>query len=147
MNRPDYGITTTLHGIGFDKGRQLAIDTLKTEGFGIVSEIDVTKTFKEKLNADFRRYTILGACNPPAAHHALSTDLFVGLFLPCNVCVFEEHPGKDDGCVTVSIVKPTALFEIMKNPELVGLATEIDARLARVVERLGAPCPEHAVAA
>jgi len=134
MANPDYGITTTLRGIAFDGARQLAIDTLKTEGFGIVSEIDVTKTMKEKLNVDFARYTILGACNPPAAHHALTTDPFVGLFLPCNVCVFEA-----DGAITVSAIRPTALYEIMKNPQLVGLAAEIDARLDRVIQRLQGP--------
>ena len=146
MRTPEGGFTTTLHGIGFDKARQRTIDALKTEGFGVVSEIDVTKTLKEKLGVDFRRYTILGACNPAAAHHALSTDLFVGLQLPCNVCVFEEHPGKADGCATVAIAKASAMFEGMKNPELMGLAAEIDARLARVVQRLGTPCPEHAAA-
>jgi uncharacterized protein (DUF302 family) len=146
MRAPDYGFTKTLHGLGFDAARTLAIDTLKTEGFGIVSEIDVTKTLKDKLDEDFRRYTILGACNPRLALGALSTDLFVGLLLPCNVIVFEEHPGKPDGCVTVSIAKPTSMFEIVKNPELSGLAAEVDARLARVLERLGAPCPEHPAA-
>lgn len=143
MRTPDYGFTKTLHGVGFDAGRTLAIEALKTEGFGIVSEIDVTKTMKDKLDEDFRRYTILGACNPRLAHGALSTDLFVGLLLPCNVIVFEEHPGRKDGCVTISIAKPTSMFEIVKNPELSGLASEVDARLARVLDRLGEPCPEH----
>ena len=77
----------------YDEAIEKTKAALKTVGFGVLTEIDVKKTMKEKLNADFRRYTILGACNPPLAHKALSTDLEIGLLLPCNVVVYEEGEG------------------------------------------------------
>ena len=105
---------------------------LKEEGFGILTEIDVKATLKQKLNADFRKYVILGACNPSLAHRALSTDLEIGLFLPCNVIVYEE-----DGGSVVSIVDPLLMLDVMENPDLDPVAQEARARLERVVEALG----------
>lgn len=105
---------------------------LKEEGFGVLTEIDVKATLKEKLDADFRKYVILGACNPSLAHRALSTDLEIGLLLPCNVIVYEE-----DGGSVVSIVDPLLMMDVMENPDLDPVAQEARARLQRVVEALG----------
>lgn len=105
---------------------------LKEEGFGILTEIDVKATLKEKLDADFRKYVILGACNPSLAHRALSTDLEIGLFLPCNVIVYEE-----DGGSVVAIVDPLLMLDVMENPDLDPVAQEARARLQWVVEALG----------
>ena len=105
---------------------------LKEEGFGVLTEIDVKATLKKKLGADFRKYVILGACNPPLAHRALSTDLEIGLLLPCNVIVYEE-----DGGSVVSIVDPIAMLGVVENPDLGPVAEEARARLQRVIEALG----------
>jgi len=105
---------------------------LKEEGFGILTEIDVKATLKQKLDADFRKYVILGACNPSLAHRALSTDLEIGLLLPCNVIVYEE-----DGGSVVSIVDPLLMLDVMENPDLDPVAQEARTRLQRVVEALG----------
>lgn len=104
---------------------------LKEEGFGILTEIDVKATLKQKLDADFRKYVILGACNPSLAHRALSTDLEIGLLLPCNVIVYEE-----DGGSVVSIVDPISMLGVVENPDLEPVAQEARARLQRVIEAL-----------
>jgi len=104
---------------------------LKEEGFGVLTEIDVKATLKEKLDADFRKYVILGACNPSLAHQALNTELEIGLLLPCNVIVHEE-----DGGSVVSIVDPIAMLGVVENPDLEPVAQEARTRLQRVVEAL-----------
>jgi uncharacterized protein (DUF302 family) len=112
---------------------QKTIDSLKAEGFGVLTEIDVQATLKQKLNADFRRYTILGACNPPLAHRALSSNLDVGLLLPCNVTVYEEG---DE--VVVSAVDPVAMLGVLKDDEVVcAVAEEAEAGLQRAIDSLG----------
>lgn len=128
---PDYGYTAHLAGVSFDDARSRVADALKQEGFGILTEIDVKATLKAKLDQDFRRYTILGACNPSLAHRALSTDLGIGLLLPCNVCVWEE-----DGGSVVSIARPDAMFQVVDNPDVRPVADEADARLKRALARL-----------
>ena len=130
---PAYGYTAHLDGVSFDDARARVADALKVEGFGILTEIDVRATMKAKLNRDFRRYVILGACNPELAHRALETDLAVGLLLPCNVCLWEE-----DGGTVVSIAKPAAMFEIVKSAALQPLVSEVDQRLRRAFEQIGA---------
>lgn len=116
----------------YAEAMQKTIDSLKTEGFGVLTEIDVQATLKQKLNADFRRYTILGACNPPLAHRALSSNLDVGLLLPCNVTVYEEG---DE--VVVSAVDPVAMLGVLKDDEVVcEVAEEAKARLQRAIESL-----------
>jgi uncharacterized protein (DUF302 family) len=116
----------------YAEAMQKTIDSLKTEGFGVLTEIDVQATLKQKLNADFRRYTILGACNPPLAHRALSSNLDVGLLLPCNVTVYEEG---DE--VVVSAVDPVAMLGVLKDDEVVcAVAEEAKARLQRAIESL-----------
>ena len=110
---PAYGYTAHLDGVSFDDARARVADALKVQGFGILTEIDVKATMKAKLNREFRRYVILGACNPELAHRALDTELAVGLLLPCNVCLWEEEGG-----TVVSIAKPAAMFEVVKNAAL-----------------------------
>lgn len=102
---------------------------LKEEGFGVLTEIDVQATLKKKLDVDFRRYVILGACNPPLAHRALQADLDVGLLLPCNVIIFEEGTGS-----AVSIIDPIVMLAAVARPELEPVASEARARLLRVIE-------------
>jgi uncharacterized protein (DUF302 family) len=105
---------------------------LKEEGFGVLTEIDVKDTLKKKLDTDFRKYVILGACNPPLAHRALSTELEIGLLLPCNIIVYEE-----DGGSVVSIVDPISMLGVVESPELEPVAKEARARLGRVAMALG----------
>ncbi|MGD8625164.1 MAG: DUF302 domain-containing protein [Anaerolineae bacterium] len=118
----------------YDQARETAIEALKQEGFGVLTEIDVKATLKQKLDADFRKYTILGACNPPLAHRALRTELEIGLMLPCNVIVYE----KEGGSSVVSIVDPISMLGVVESPELEPVADEARARLRRVAEALKA---------
>lgn len=128
MTEAKYGINTNLGKIEFDQAIDRVTAALKTEGFGVITEIDVKATLKKKIDVDFRNYKILGACNPPMAHGALSTDLMLGLLLPCNVIVFEE----DSGDVTVSIADPAEMFKIVDNPDVAALAEKVRAALLRV---------------
>lgn len=104
---------------------------LKAEGFGVLTEIDVQATLKQKLDADFRKYVILGACNPALAHQALTAELEIGLLLPCNVVVYE-----DDGASVVSIVDPIAMLNVTENPALEAVARAARSRLERVITTL-----------
>jgi uncharacterized protein (DUF302 family) len=106
-------------------------EALKAEGFGVLTRIDVQQTLKEKLGADFRRYQILGACNPKLAIQALTADLGVGAMLPCSVAVWEE----DDGTVTVNAVDPLQTIAAA-SPALAPLAGQVQERLARVLAAL-----------
>jgi uncharacterized protein (DUF302 family) len=107
---------------------------LKAEGFGVLTEIDVKATLKQKLDVDFRRYVILGACNPSLAHQGLNAELELGLLLPCNVIVYE-----DNGASVVSIVDPQAMLGVVPNPALETIAEEARRRLQRVVAALAGP--------
>jgi len=119
--------------VPYDQAIERVTAALKTEGFGVLTEIDVKATLKKKLDVDFRRYAILGACNPPLAHRALSTTLDIGLLLPCNVIVYE-----DDGGSAIAILDPLAMLGIVDNPKLEPVAQEARARLQRVVDALDA---------
>jgi len=132
MTQATYGYTKILKKAAFDEIQAKVTEALKQEGFGILWEIDVKKTMREKLNIDFRNYKILGACNPSLAHHALTQELMIGLLLPCNVVLFEE----DDGKLNVSIAKPKELFQVVSNPSLESMAEEVDQKLQRVLERI-----------
>ncbi len=105
---------------------------LKVEGFGVLSDIDVQDTLKKKINADVRKYRILGACNPPFANKAIHIEENVGLMMPCNVVIQETDSGK----IKVSVINPTAAMQAIGNENLSELAVEITARLERVIEVL-----------
>ena len=127
----DLGIRTTLK-ISFEQAIQKTTDALKFEGFGVLTQIDVQTTLKEKINVDFRRYVILGACNPTLAHRALSANADVGLLLPCNVTVQEA----DDG-ILVSAVDPLQMLGVLKGDAAVqAVAVEARAKLERVIASL-----------
>jgi len=130
MNETRYGLRVDL-SVPFDTAVARATDALKTQGFGVITTIDIAQTLKQKLNRDFRRYVILGACNPVLAHKALLAEPQIGLMLPCNVVVQAAEGGS-----TVSIADPKAMFTVVSNPTLVEVANDADARLRRVIAAL-----------
>lgn len=115
----------------FDQALERVPELLKAEGFGILTQIDVQGTLKQKVGVDFRRYRILGACNPSLAHRALSQVLEIGVLLPCNVVVYEG----DDGMAVVHAVDPMQTLAAAR-PELAPVAGEVRERLSRVLERI-----------
>jgi uncharacterized protein (DUF302 family) len=128
MMKASYGISRNLGNIAFDDAVTRVTEALKTEGFGVLTEIDVKATLKKKLDVDFRQYKILGACNPPLAHKSLQAEPLIGLLLPCNVVVVEE----DDGTMTASFVNPSEMFKVVDNEELAAVAATVDEKLRRV---------------
>jgi len=114
----------------FDTAIAKVTEELKKEGFGVLTEIDVQATLKKKLNVDFKKYRILGACNPGFAHQALQAEDKIGTMLPCNVIV-QEHP---DGKVEVSAVDPVASMMAVKNDSLGNIATQVREKLKKVIE-------------
>ena len=129
MTSATYGISKNLGRVDFDTAVERVTEALKTEGFGVLTEIDVKATLKKKLDVDFRQYKILGACNPPLAHKALQKEPLIGLLLPCNVVVFEE----DDGTITASAVDPKEMFKVVTNPELGNVAEMVSAKLEKAI--------------
>lgn len=128
-----YGMRVNLKDIPYEEAVEKSTAALKEEGFGVLTEIDVKSTLKEKLDADFRPYIILGACNPPLAKQALDAELEVGSLLPCNVIVYEDESG--EGSV-VSAVEPMTMLGVVDNPELTPIAEDVKGRLRRVLESL-----------
>jgi uncharacterized protein (DUF302 family) len=128
-----YYISTSLDQ-PFDDAVASVTEALSAQGFGVLTEIDVKQTMKKKLDVDFRNYRILGACNPPFAHKALSAEDKIGTMLPCNVIVQEIAPGE----VEVAAVDPIQSMRAVENESLLPIATEVRDRLRRVVESLGA---------
>lgn len=128
----NYSLRTKL-GLPYEQAIEKVTAALKEEGFGVLTEIDVKETLKKKLDADFRKYIILGACNPPLAYKALSKQLNIGLLLPCNVIVYEENDGS-----VVEILDPIQMLEIAGNPEVRPVAEDAHARLNRVARLLTA---------
>ena len=116
----------------FDDAIIRVTDELKEEGFGVLTEIDVKETLKKKLDVDFKKYRILGACNPGFAHQALQKEDKIGTMLPCNVIV-EEH---EDGSVEISAVDPLASMQAVENDDLAAIATQVRDRLAKVINRV-----------
>jgi uncharacterized protein (DUF302 family) len=128
-----YGFTTTLNNQSFDNVLAKTIEALKTEGFGVLSDIDVQRAMKEKLGVEMKPYRILGACNPPLAHRALQAEPDIGLLLPCNVIVREEAPG----CVVVGFLDPQTMVALVGRPDIRPVADEAESRLRRVCTSLG----------
>ncbi|MEI6667652.1 MAG: DUF302 domain-containing protein [Acidobacteriota bacterium] len=132
----------TRYGMGievalpYEVALERTVEALKDEGFGVLTTIDVTQTLKQKLDQDFRKYTILGACNPPLAHRAIESELEVGLLLPCNVIVYEsDSPDRS----VIAALAPIAAFGIVgDNPEIADVAREADQRLRRALTTIEA---------
>ena len=127
-----YYFQKTLFSVSFDEAVEKVTEELKKEGFGILTEIDVQATLKQKLDVDFRKYRILGACNPPFAHKALQAEIHIGTMLPCNVVVME----KDDGKINVSAIDPQTYMMAVENSELKYIVSEIRKKLERVISSL-----------
>lgn len=115
---------------GFDKTIYRVTEELKKEGFGIITEVDLREKFKEKLDVDFRNYTILGACNPKLAYEAVQQEDKIGIMLPCNILVQEHATGE----VEVSAINPMASIGAVKNDKLELLASEVSGKLQRVID-------------
>lgn len=131
--KPVIGLSTTLQ-TDFETAIQRVTAALKTEGFGVLTEIDVKDTLKRKLDVDFRPYRILGACNPALAYRALTTEPEAGLLLPCNVTITQT----DDERIQVGIVDPLAIMNVIPGGGLTAIAQEARERLNRVMEALEA---------
>ena len=116
----------------FDEAIARTTESLKKEGFGVLTEIDVKATLKEKLDVDFRNYRILGACNPPQAHRALKAEDKIGLMLPCNVIVQEIAPGT----IEVAAIDPIVAMASVGNPELTKVAVDVQEKLKAVIDSL-----------
>ncbi len=128
-----YGISRTVD-FSFDQARERAIETLKEEGFGVLSEIRLDEKLKEKLGVDFRRYLILGACNPLLAYKTLQEDLNIGLLLPCNVVVYEADDKKKS---IVAAVDARAMLSVVgESPALAAVTAEVNERLRRAIEQV-----------
>ena len=126
-----YGFSVQM-SCGFDEAVERVTEALKTEGFGVLTEIDVKATLKKKLDVDFRNYRILGACNPPYAYEALRAEDKIGTMLPCSVIV-QETP---TGAVEVAAIDPIASMQAVDNPALGGVAVEVQTKLKTVIENL-----------
>ena len=130
-NNKNYGFAQVLN-ISFEEALIKVHEALKEEGFGVLTNIDVQSTLKKKLDVDFRKYVILGACNPPYAFQALQADLDVGLLLPCNVIIYET----DDNKVYVSTMNPVSVLGVIQNQELRTIADGVSVKLQKVIENV-----------
>ena len=119
--------------LSYDQALADLPEILKSEGFGIITEIDMRETLKKKIGVDIRRYKILGACNPQFAHEAVTNDLDIGIMLPCNVVVYEG----DDGLAVVATVDPVRVMASHESPAIAALAAKVRTRLAAVLGKLG----------
>lgn len=128
MERTSYGMKTAV-GLDYESAVAKVTEELKAEGFGVLTEINVKDVLKRKLDVDFRKYVILGACNPPLAHKTLQAEKDIGLLLPCNVIVYED----DDGSVVVAAMDPSAAMRVVENRAVEPIANEVTSRLERVI--------------
>jgi uncharacterized protein (DUF302 family) len=131
MEYTAYGLKTKVD-LDYHGAISKVTEELKKEGFGILTEINIKETLKQKLGVDFRNYIILGACNPPLAHATLQAEKDIGLLLPCNVVVYED----DDGKVVIAAMDPAAALEIVDNPGVKSTAQEVRARIERVIAQM-----------
>ena len=131
MQHHAYGFTITTP-LSYAAAVEAITVALKTEGFGVLTTIDVQATLKQKLGADMPPYVILGACNPPPAHRALAAEPEIGLLLPCNVIVYANT----DGATTISAIDPEAQFTLVQRADLAELARDVSARLKRVLSQI-----------
>jgi uncharacterized protein (DUF302 family) len=131
-NAMSYHFSKRFHNLSFDDAIVRVTEELKKEGFGVLTQIDVKETLKTKIDVDFRKYRILGACNPSLAHKALRTEDKIGVFLPCNVVV-QEH---ENGEVEVSAVDPVSSMASVGSKDLECIAEEVQKKLMRVIEAL-----------
>ena len=129
-NKAEYFFTKTVSG-DFDHIVERVTEELKKEGFGVLTEIDIKTTLKKKLDVDFYKYKILGACNPPFAYKALQVEDKIGIMLPCNVIIQEKESGK----IEVSAVDPITSMKAVENEKLLAIATEIRGKLKNVISR------------
>jgi uncharacterized protein (DUF302 family) len=127
----EYYFNKTLN-VTFDEAIGLTTEALKSEGFGVISEINMHEKLKEKLGVDFKRYRILGACNPPLAYKALQAEEKIGTMLPCNVLVIEQGQNK----IEIAAVNPVASMQAITNPALGDVALEVTNKLRRVINNL-----------
>ena len=127
----DYGFTRTLPNTKLDQARERIEKSLKEQGFGVLTEIDVKATLKKKIDVEHRPYLILGACNPPIAYQALQAEPGIGLLLPCNVVVAED----DEGGAVVSVIKPAAMFSLVNKPEMAPLVEQVTEKLTTALEK------------
>jgi uncharacterized protein (DUF302 family) len=127
-----YALVKELPELEYDDAVAKTTELLADEGFGVLTEIDVKATLKKKIDVDFRRYVILGACNPQLAHQAMSGEPFIGVLLPCNVVVME----REGGGTIVSALKPSAAFSLVDNPDVAPIADQVEDRLRRVLDKL-----------
>lgn len=128
-----YGFSRTID-VSYEEAVKKTTAALKEEGFGVLCEIDIKEKLKEKLGVDFRRYIILGACNPPLAYKTLQEEINIGLLLPCNVVVYEaDEVGR---CVVAAVDAQAMLSVVGTNPTLDSIATEVNEKLQRVVAQL-----------
>jgi uncharacterized protein (DUF302 family) len=118
--------------VSYDDAVKLITEALKSEGFGVISEINMHDKLKEKMGVDFKRYKILGACNPPYAYKALQAEDKIGTMMPCNVLVIEQGQNK----IEVAAVNPIASMQAIKNPSLGNIALEVTNKLKKVIENL-----------
>lgn len=125
-----YGFSTTID-LPYEQAIEKVTEELKKEGFGVLTTIDVKDTLKKKLDVDFKRYVILGACNPPFAYKALQAEEEIGLLLPCNVIVYEK-----EGKTAVSAFDPMVMTTILGNEAMKPVADEVQKRLQRVIAAL-----------
>lgn len=125
-----YGFSKPIN-LSYEEAIDRVTDELKKEGFGVLTTIDVKDTLKKKIDVDFKRYTILGACNPPLAHRALQTEEEIGLLLPCNVIVYEKNNKS-----VVSVFNPALMSKVVENENLNPIAEEVREKLQRVFEAI-----------
>ena len=123
-----YGFTKELD-LSYERVKEVVVEELKKEGFGVLTEIDVQAKLKEKLGIDFKKYIIFGACNPPSAHQAILAEENIGLMLPCNVIIYERG-----NKIVLSIIRPTVAMQMIANPALRSIAENVEVKLQNVFD-------------